>query len=569
MQTSHFSGMGQPTDIELVELCRRGDREAYGRIVERYQNLVCAMAYSACGSVARSEDIAQDVFIAAWKQLRQLREPAKLKSWLCGIARNLIHNSIRREGRQATTEAMPLEHAAEQDAASPTPSEQVISDEEQALVWGALEQIPDNYREPLVLFYRENQSIQQVANALDLSEDAVKQRLSRGRTMLKAQVAALVEGTLANTRPGRAFTIGVIAALPALAPAAAAAAVAGGAAEGAAAVKSVSALSWAGAVLGPLIGLLGGYLGAKASIENTRTPRERAFMVRMSWVCGGFVFVFLALLGGTLLLARPLIRTSPALFAALLIGIVLVYAIGLVTLILWGNRRQRQIQIEDSTTTEPTDTMNGTNSTPPAGAQPACREYKSKIVLLGLPLVHIAHGAGVGNQYRRGVAKGWIAIGDVAFGILFAMGGLSVGGIAVGGLAVGVISLSGVAAGVFAFGGLAAGMFAAGGLAIGIWAVGGLAVGVYAVGGGAIAWKAAVGGGALAHEIAVGGGAYAAHANDAVARNYVENSAFFSGAHTFMTHYAKHLQWLWVLALVPLAFAWRNRHTPAKPAGKG
>ena len=71
------------------------------------------------------------------------------------------------------------------------PVEHAISKEEEAILWWSLEHIPQNYREPLVLFYREGQSVERVAEALELSEDAVKQRLSRGRKLLQQQVLPL------------------------------------------------------------------------------------------------------------------------------------------------------------------------------------------------------------------------------------------------------------------------------------------------------------------------------------------------------------------------------------------
>jgi len=86
-------------DSELVEFCRKGNPDAFGGIVRRYQSLICAIAFSACGNVAQSEDIAQDVFLTAWKQIARLREPEKLKGWLCGIARQTAIQSYRRAGR--------------------------------------------------------------------------------------------------------------------------------------------------------------------------------------------------------------------------------------------------------------------------------------------------------------------------------------------------------------------------------------------------------------------------------------------------------------------------------------
>ena len=87
-------------DAELVSESLSGNRDAFGQIVAQYQSLICSLAYSATGSLSQSEDLAQETFLAAWKQLADLREPHKLRAWLCGIARNLINYSLRRQGRE-------------------------------------------------------------------------------------------------------------------------------------------------------------------------------------------------------------------------------------------------------------------------------------------------------------------------------------------------------------------------------------------------------------------------------------------------------------------------------------
>ncbi|MFN7139975.1 MAG: RNA polymerase sigma factor, partial [Limisphaerales bacterium] len=78
----------------------RGDRDAFAKIVRRYQSLVCSLAYSATGSLSESEDLAQETFLAAWKQLQHLRDPSRLRSWLCQIARNHIYDALRKQGRE-------------------------------------------------------------------------------------------------------------------------------------------------------------------------------------------------------------------------------------------------------------------------------------------------------------------------------------------------------------------------------------------------------------------------------------------------------------------------------------
>jgi hypothetical protein len=116
-------------------------------------------------------------------------------------------------------------------------------------------------------------------------------------------------------------------------------------------------------------------------------------------------------------------------------------------------------------------------------------EYRSSTELFGLPLVHVVTGGIVDGRYRRGVATAWLAVGDLAFGALFACGGVAVGSISVGGIAIGALPVGGLALGALSFGGLALGWIAVGGVAFG-WhaAVGGLAVAhLYATGGVAIA----------------------------------------------------------------------------------
>ena len=87
-------------DEQLWRMALAGDREAFGQIVERHQSLICALAYSVCGDLARAEDLAQETFLAAWQTLSELREPTKLRSWLCGIVRNLAASAARRDRRR-------------------------------------------------------------------------------------------------------------------------------------------------------------------------------------------------------------------------------------------------------------------------------------------------------------------------------------------------------------------------------------------------------------------------------------------------------------------------------------
>jgi RNA polymerase sigma factor (sigma-70 family) len=272
-------------DAELVAKSLEGNRDAFGLIVERYQTLISSLAYCATGNVSRSQDIAQETFVTAWRQLADLREPAKLRSWLCSIARSFISKEFRRQGREPDHAAESLAAVDEWVSPEPLPPERVISDEEKAILWRSLERIPEIYREPLVLFYREHQSIAAVARDLGLSEDAVKQRLSRGRKLLQERFLAFVAGALEQTKPGKAFTLGVIAVLPLLAPTAKAATVGTALAQhGGVAAKTAGSAGLLQAIANFLMGMvgwvaaalpLGGYIGYKMGGDRQDNPRSR------------------------------------------------------------------------------------------------------------------------------------------------------------------------------------------------------------------------------------------------------------------------------------------------------
>jgi RNA polymerase sigma factor (sigma-70 family) len=258
------------SDVQLVEWSLTGDRDAFRKIVERYQSLVCSITYNATGSLTLSEDLAQETFVAAWKQLPELREPSHLRAWLCGIARFLVGKQLRRQGHEPVHAAETVDAIHELPASDPSPAAQAVTREEEAILWRALERIPDAYREPLILFYREQQSVERVAAELELTEDAVKQRLSRGRKLLHEEVISFVEGTLSRSTPGEAFSGAVLAALP-LTTASVATATASAAAKGSAAAKSGLFAAW-------LLSFGGIFTGIGAHwlvIRSAPTDRER------------------------------------------------------------------------------------------------------------------------------------------------------------------------------------------------------------------------------------------------------------------------------------------------------
>jgi hypothetical protein len=157
-------------------------------------------------------------------------------------------------------------------------------------------------------------------------------------------------------------------------------------------------------------------------------------------------------------------------------------------------------------------------------------EYKSQKTLLGLPLIHIKGSTYDNGQRHIGIAKGWIAIGDIAISPFLAVGGVAIGLIANGGVCLGLL---------LALGGLSIGGIAIGGASFGLWAAGGLVVALFA----------AMGGTAVAVECAVGGLAIAENANTTDALSCINGT--FRWAWNWIT---SHVHWLAILVLIPVVF---------------
>ncbi|HXI82486.1 MAG TPA: sigma-70 family RNA polymerase sigma factor [Verrucomicrobiae bacterium] len=518
-------------DTELVSQSLHGSREAFGRIVEQYQSLICSLAYSATGSLTQSEDLAQETFVIAWKQLGQLREPEKLRSWLCSIARSVISGARRQQVREPAHGAETLDGIQESMATEPLPSEHAISREEEAILWRSLEKIPELYREPLVLFYREHQSIESVATELELSEDAVKQRLSRGRKLLTEEVTAFVEGTLQRTNPGEAFTLGVLATLPAMTISAKAATVG-------AAAKGAGLMGLLGAVLTPLLAFLNLFGIWRLSHKAARSDRERNIYKIFFPVLAGSIVVVILLTSLLMSHGDSFIKTNPSLFAGLMTGLILGYPLLLIPFCIWFYRAVRKLAPE----LPPAEVV-----TRPGNS---VWEYRSRFQLLGLPFIHLRTGGWQSWPVKElKPVKAWIVVTDgVAFGALFAYGSVAVAPISIGACAVGLLS----------YGAMAVGALAVGGFGFGIWAFAGFAFGWQASAGCAIAWNTASGAQyAIAHQYALGPIAHAAQVNNEFVRHLVKSSPFFRVCWMIVPYFFW-LMWIWAIPLmISMIVQWR------------
>jgi RNA polymerase sigma factor (sigma-70 family) len=219
-----------------------------------------------------------------WKDLPKLKNPASFLPWLRQIARNRLHHVLRSRVRARRHES--ADEALVQTVADARPGAEtaLLAEEDRRLVADALDRLPDDSREVLLLFYREEQSVRQVATLLDLSEDAVKQRLSRARAVLRRDLLASVGTTLRRTAPGASFTAAVALTISAGAPPAGAAAAtlaAQSAAKGGLLAKIAVVFSWG--VIGPLASIATGVQGGRMAARGALDEEERSAWRLHTW----------------------------------------------------------------------------------------------------------------------------------------------------------------------------------------------------------------------------------------------------------------------------------------------
>ena len=502
------------SDASLWGRVVSNDLAAFEEVVAKYQGAVVAVAFSQCGDFSASQDIAQETFLAAWSSREQLREPEKLLGWLCSIARRLAAGVVRSRAQHPAVSMVAGSDPFDQEE---EPIDSMISREEEELVWNAISELPESYREPLVLFYQESRSVQQIALSLDISIDTAKQRLSRGRDMLRSSMSATLEEVLVRARPGKALTLRIMTAVAGFSAGSALGgkAIASGMAStiaGTVAGKTVfgvavgSATGVLGGMLGAAWGLAGAYLGVRLPALNAPTMTERRFLEKAGKVSMATAFGYTCLI--VLLTLAIINRVLPAAILWTAFGVLQVSFF--VILIVQGIRVHRGVMQIRKTVREKDD-PNPSRIRMWVNQQKTIykgRSFRSQGSFLGVPWIDI-QVSDRDENYVPKTARGWIAVGDRANGILLGIGGIARGLVAFGGLAYGGLAIGGLAIGLIGLGGAGLGAFAIGGLAIGYQAFGGGAVGWDACGGGAIGWHSAAGGGAIARHAAFGGGVFA------------------------------------------------------------
>lgn len=170
--------MNLDDEPSLIDTSRRGDHEAFTRLVTRYQRMIHALAYRMCGSEADATDLAQEAFVLAWQRIDHFRGKARFSSWLYRIAVNLCLNWKAREAREARARSEWSDLSIGAGGASE-------GDPRAGLVQEALMKLPAKQRAAMVLTVCEGLKHEEAAQILGCSETTVSWRVFAAKAKLK------------------------------------------------------------------------------------------------------------------------------------------------------------------------------------------------------------------------------------------------------------------------------------------------------------------------------------------------------------------------------------------------
>lgn len=185
-------------EAELVNELQAGSDEAFDWLVLHHHAPVYNLILGMLGDVSDAADATQEVFLKAFRGIRQFRRGSSLKTWLYRIAIREALNQRRwfwRHHRQQTSIDAETEGAKpfEPKDMGASPFEQLETHEVQAFVRNALEKVPEVFRSAVILRDLEGLSYEEVAEVLDVSVGTVKSRILRGRRVLRDVLAGLLD----------------------------------------------------------------------------------------------------------------------------------------------------------------------------------------------------------------------------------------------------------------------------------------------------------------------------------------------------------------------------------------
>ncbi len=168
-----------------LDQARRGDKTAFGKLIEAYQTPVYNLAYRMLNNAGEAEEAAQEAFIRAYTRLKTYNPDHKFSTWMLSITSNYCIDLIRKRRALLLSIDEPLPpHPALMTEHAKGPEAQLMQGEQQEMVQSLLQELPPDYRQAVVLRYWHELSYEEIALMMDTTVSAIKSRLFRARRQL-------------------------------------------------------------------------------------------------------------------------------------------------------------------------------------------------------------------------------------------------------------------------------------------------------------------------------------------------------------------------------------------------
>lgn len=182
------------SDRDVVRDVRQGNRDAFGRIVRQHQSRLFGLVMMMVRDRAGAEEVTQDAFVRAFTHLAHYDETRPFYPWLAAIAVRLAQNWLVVRGRAVRREGTALESAPE-PAVSDNPLKYIEAGELSRALWNAVADLSSGERTAVMLFYRDELAIGDVASALGVTAGTIKTLLFRARRHLRERLGASLTST--------------------------------------------------------------------------------------------------------------------------------------------------------------------------------------------------------------------------------------------------------------------------------------------------------------------------------------------------------------------------------------
>ena len=189
------------TDLAAVSRAREGDSEAFRLLVERHSRPIFRVAYRMTGNEHDADDVVQETFLRAYRQISRFEERANFGTWLHRIAINCSLDLLRARGRHDKhhiQESEEGEMSRTIETTDPQPDRLLLSAELQKHVLAALERLSGNERTAFVLRHFEGMPVEEIGRTLGIQVNATKNTIFRAVRKLRESLEPFVRSTTCN-----------------------------------------------------------------------------------------------------------------------------------------------------------------------------------------------------------------------------------------------------------------------------------------------------------------------------------------------------------------------------------